>query len=63
MSDKKIKILVLGSAGMAGNVVTEHLESQDDFAVTNLAHARPCNERSMLLDLRNTQLFDHLLMY
>lgn len=45
------KILVLGSTGMAGHVMTTFLEESGAYDVFNLAHKKKLNEKSYLLDV------------
>ena len=44
------KILVLGSTGMAGHVMTAFFEESGAYDVFNLAHKKKLNERSYLCD-------------
>ncbi|MFZ7102553.1 MAG: dTDP-4-dehydrorhamnose reductase family protein [Peptococcaceae bacterium] len=46
----KQKILVLGSTGMAGHVITTFLTEQEKYEVFNLARKKKLNEKSYLLD-------------
>lgn len=50
-----MRVLVLGSRGMVGHVMTAHLEEQGGFDVVNIARAQPFNDKSVLLDLRRAE--------
>lgn len=58
---KKEKIMVLGSAGMAGHVVTTFFEEKTGYEVSNLAHTRKLNEKSYLMDVSDFNSFGALL--
>jgi len=45
------KILILGSGGMAGHVMTTFLEETGAYDVFNLAHRKKLNERTTVLDV------------
>lgn len=49
-----MRVLVLGSRGMVGHVVTAYLEERGEFDVVNVVRTRPFNERCVSLDLRDT---------
>lgn len=59
MSGKKI--LVLGSAGMAGHVVTTYFEEKEGYEVSNLAHTKKLNEKSYLADVADFAAFEAFL--
>lgn len=61
MTMTKKKILVLGSTGMAGHVITTFFEETERYEVHNLAHRYPLNERSVLLDVTDFTEFDKYL--
>jgi dTDP-4-dehydrorhamnose reductase len=47
----KKKILILGSTGMAGHVITTYFEESGTYEVFNLAHKKKLNERTYVLDV------------
>lgn len=51
-----MKVLVLGSTGMAGHVIYKFLESKDQYKLSNIAYHKKLNEESILLDVRNKEL-------
>lgn len=55
------KILVLGSGGMAGHVMTTYLEETGAYEVFNLAHRKKLNERTILMDVTDFPRFEALL--
>jgi dTDP-4-dehydrorhamnose reductase len=52
-----IKILVLGSSGMAGHVVTTFLSRNKDFDVFNLTDNIRFNDRTIILDVTEKEYF------
>lgn len=56
-----LKVLVLGSTGMAGHVVTLHLMENSAFEVTNLSHRKELNDRTVIMDLENIKAFEDFL--
>lgn len=54
-------ILVLGSTGMAGHVVTLHLERIPNFKVYNLSHKKKLNDESIIMDVMEIHKFNELL--
>ncbi len=61
--DKAVRILVLGSSGMAGHVVTLHLEKNPRLFVCNLSDRKALNSRTVLLDVRELEAFGRYLDY
>lgn len=57
----KKKILVLGSTGMAGHVMTAYLEEKQTYDVFNLAHKRKLNENTFILDVTKFTEFEEYL--
>lgn len=55
------RILVLGSNGMAGHVMTTFLEEKGTYEVSNLAHRKKLNESTQLLDVTNFTEFEAFL--
>jgi dTDP-4-dehydrorhamnose reductase len=55
-----MKILVLGSSGMAGNVVTQTM-IEAGFDVDNISGSKPFNENTILLDLTDKNNFEQFL--
>lgn len=53
---KKIKILVLGSTGMAGHVIYRILSTRVDYEVTNVSFRKKLNESSIILDITDKYL-------
>jgi dTDP-4-dehydrorhamnose reductase len=51
-----MKVLVLGSTGMAGHVIYKFLESKDQYNLSNIVYHKKLNEESILLDVRNKEL-------
>jgi dTDP-4-dehydrorhamnose reductase len=56
--NKTVKILVLGSSGMAGHVITLHLEKNPRFIVYNLAKKSALNERTALIDATDIEVLN-----
>lgn len=54
------KILVLGSSGMLGHVVTKYFEEKG-YEVYNLSHRVRLNERTRVMDVTNFREFDQYL--
>jgi len=54
-------VLVLGSSGMAGHVMTLYLEQNERLAVTNLSHKRRLNARTVLLNVGDLDAFSRYL--
>ena len=54
-------VLVLGSSGMAGHVMTLYLEQNTHFNVTNLSHKKKLNARTVILDVSNLDEFNRYL--
>jgi dTDP-4-dehydrorhamnose reductase len=57
----KKKILVLGSTGMAGHVITIYFEESGAYEVFNLAHKKKLNEKTYVLDVTDFIAFEELL--
>ena len=57
----KKKILVLGSTGMAGHVITTYFEESGAYEVFNLAHKKKLNEKTYVLDVTDFVAFEALL--
>ncbi|WP_082614796.1 sugar nucleotide-binding protein [Paenibacillus sp. Soil787] len=55
------KILVLGSTGMAGHVITMYFESKNEYIVDNISNSMKLNNKSTQLDLTNLVDFEHFL--
>lgn len=56
-------LLILGSNGMAGHVITDYFENKNnEYQVDNISHSRKINERSHQLDLTNIESFDEFLV-
>ncbi|NJD02103.1 MAG: sugar nucleotide-binding protein [Ruminiclostridium sp.] len=55
------KIIVLGSTGMAGHVITTFFEEKKVYDVSNLAHTKKLNEKSCLMDVSDFTRFEALL--
>ena len=45
------KIVVLGSNGMAGHMITLFLESLNKYDVYNICHQKKLNDKSIVLDV------------
>lgn len=54
-------ILVLGSTGMAGHVVTLYLEQIPYFNVYNLSHKKKLNDKSIVMDVMKSNVFSEFL--
>ncbi len=54
-------VLVLGSTGMAGHVITMHLENNPCLRIYNLSHRRKLNHQSIVMDVMDTEEFDRYL--
>lgn len=54
-------VLVLGSSGMAGHVMTLYLEQNNHLNVTNLAHKKKLNDSTVLMDVGNLNTFNRYL--
>lgn len=59
MSSKKI--LVLGSSGMAGHVITTFFEEKGMYDIVDLAHRKMLNEKSYLVDVTDFSEFEAFL--
>ncbi len=57
----KIKILILGSTGMAGHMLTKYLEENSKYEIINLSHTKKLNNKSIVMDVTNINQFDDLL--
>ncbi len=57
----KKKILVLGSTGMAGHVITTYFEESGAYEVFNIAHKKKLNEKTYVLDVTDFIAFEALL--
>ena len=55
--EDKVRVMVLGSTGMAGHVVTAVLETNPSLEVSNLSRGR-FNERTKLVDVSNRALLE-----
>ncbi|MGF7060014.1 sugar nucleotide-binding protein [Brassicibacter mesophilus] len=49
------RILVLGSTGMAGHVITTYLEKNPKLEIYNLSHTRKLNNKSIIMDVMNIE--------
>lgn len=47
----KIKILILGSTGMAGHVVYNYLKKRNDFEIINVAFRKKLNSSTLIVDV------------
>lgn len=54
-------VLVLGSSGMAGHVMTFYLEQNPYLNVTNLSHKKKLNDRTVIMDVCNLNEFNRYL--
>ncbi|WDV44649.1 sugar nucleotide-binding protein [Clostridiaceae bacterium M8S5] len=54
-------ILILGSTGMAGHVITMFLQNKEDFNVYNLSHRYKLNPQSKILDVMDINKIDNYL--
>lgn len=54
-----IKILILGSTGMAGHVIYKYFESLNKFDLYNISYRKKLNESSITLDVSNSDLLEH----
>ena len=54
-------VLVLGSSGMAGHVMTLYLEQNPHLNVTNLAHKKKLNDSTVIMDVGNLNEFNRYL--
>ncbi|MFT4007802.1 MAG: sugar nucleotide-binding protein [Lacrimispora sp.] len=54
-------ILVLGSSGMAGHVITLYLEQNPHLNVTNLARQKKINDSTVIIDVGNLDEFNRYL--
>ncbi|QNU66872.1 SDR family oxidoreductase [Ruminiclostridium herbifermentans] len=57
----KKKILILGSTGMAGHVITTYFEESGAYEVFNLAHKKKLNEKTYVLDVTDFTAFEAFL--
>ena len=57
----KKKILILGSTGMAGHVITTYFEENGAYEVFNLAHKKRLNEKTYVLDVTDFIEFEEFL--
>lgn len=56
------RLLVLGSNGMAGHVITFYFEQKTgEYEVDNICHSRKLNDKSVQLDLSNINEFESFL--
>lgn len=55
------KVLVIGSNGMAGHIITLYLEQNIELDIYNLSHSRKLNDKSVMLDVTNFYKFEKLL--
>ncbi len=58
--EHKNKIVILGSGGAAGHVITTHL-TERGYEVINISGRKRANKDTILLDLTNTELFEKFL--
>lgn len=56
-----LRVLVLGSSGMAGHVMTLYLEKNPQLFVCNLAHRISLNDRTVLMDAMELEDFNRYL--
>lgn len=56
-----LNILVLGSTGMAGHVITTYFIEQNIHNITNLAHRKKLNKDTVIFDVTNLAKFDNYL--
>lgn len=56
-----IRVLVLGSAGMAGHVMTLHLMKNPQLDVSNLSNGRCLNNKTVIMDVTNFTAFGNYL--
>ncbi|MCM0647435.1 sugar nucleotide-binding protein [Clostridium swellfunianum] len=56
-----LNVLVLGSSGMAGHVITLHLERNDKLNVSNISHRKRINEKTVVMDVTNFNLLSKYL--
>ena len=55
------KVLILGSSGLIGHQVYNHLKDNSDFSLSNISYRRKLNSETILLDARSEQIFfDHI---
>lgn len=60
--EKVYNLLILGSNGMAGHVITDHFEKKsDEYQVDNISHSRKLNDKSYQFDLTDIAVFDDFL--
>jgi dTDP-4-dehydrorhamnose reductase len=55
------KILILGSTGMAGHVLTMYFENKKEYLVDNISHSMKLNKNSIQFDLTNLIEFNKFL--
>ena len=58
---KGAKILVLGSTGMAGHVITTFFEETNNYDVYNFSHRKKLNEKTIIADVTELSSFMTLL--
>ena len=51
------RVLILGSSGLIGHQVYNHLKVNSDFSLSNISYRRKLNNETVLLDARNEQNF------
>ncbi len=56
-----MKVLVLGSSGMAGHVVEKYLSGDKQFDVYNISHRKSVNDRSVMMDVSDIASFNEYL--
>jgi dTDP-4-dehydrorhamnose reductase len=55
------KVLVLGSNGMLGHVLTQHLLDSKEFIVINASHSFPFNKDSILIDVTDLKSLESMI--
>ncbi|HZG58500.1 SDR family oxidoreductase [Paenibacillus sp.] len=53
-----MRLLVLGSTGMAGHAIATYFEERGDCEVHNISHSTALNERSVRMDLTRTEALE-----
>jgi dTDP-4-dehydrorhamnose reductase len=54
---KRLKVLVLGSTGLIGHQVYNHLDARNEFDMFNIAYRKKLNDGTVLCDIRQEENF------
>lgn len=63
MEQKMKKILVIGNKGMAGHVIFNYLDKNQDYQVFGIARNIPGNDRQISLDVSNTDKLKEIIVH